>query len=145
MDDQNTDTPESDATDATMLLRIEEMIRTHISQIDDLIAKITEHKDMIDDVFKNSETFQEHDKIAKEATRIRSKTKQEIMKQPQVAELAAKLKEMKNEKTELQEGLSDYLREYQRISGSNEIEGEDGEVREIVYVAKLVRKSKFRP
>ena len=46
---------------------------------------------------------------------------------------------------ELNEGLSDYLREYQRLSGSNEIEGEDGELRTIVYVAKLVRKSVFRP
>ena len=52
---------------------------------------------------------------------------------------------MKSEQSELKTGLSDYLREYQRLSGSNEIEGEDGEVREIVYVAKLVKKSKYRP
>ena len=68
------------------------------------------------------------------------------MKRPDVAALAGKLKSLKSEKKELQEGLSDYLREYQRLSGSNEIEGEDGEIRQIVYVAKLVKKSsKFRP
>jgi len=139
------ETTPTDGSDATLLLRIEEMIRTHISQIDELGGKITEHKDMIDDVFKNSETYQEHDKLAKEAGRIRTNTKKEIMKQPAVAEIAARLKEMKSEQSELKEGLSDYLREYQRLSGSNEIEGEDGEVREIVYIAKLVKKGKYRP
>src|SRR3989344_1973796 len=139
------DVAPTDGSDATLLLRIEDMIRTHISQIDELGGKITEHKNMMDDVFKNSETYQEHDKLVKEASKIRSNTKKEIMKQPAVAELAAKLKVMKSEQSELKTGLSDYLREYQRLSGSNEIEGEDGEVREIVYVAKLVKKGKYRP
>ncbi len=67
------------------------------------------------------------------------------MKQPHVADVANKLKTLKSERAELEDGLSDYLREYQRLSGSNEIEGDDGQVRQIVYVAKLVRKSQFRP
>ena len=135
----------SNSSDAALLLKIEEMIKTHITQISELTEQITERKDMLEDIFKNDETFQAHDKAAKEAAKIRSGTKQQIMKKPQVADLAAKLKDLKMEKSELQDGLSDYLREYQRLSGSNEIEGEDGEVREIVYVAKLVRKSQYRP
>lgn len=140
MDEQNPPTG-----DAALLIRIEEMIKTHLSQINTLSEQITEHKDIVDDIFKNDETFQKHDEVAKEAARIRSKTKSEIMKRPEVADKAAKLKELKSEKKELQEGLSDYLREYQRLSGSNEFEDENGEVREIIYVAKLVKKSAFRP
>jgi|SRR3989344_7338301 len=135
----------STSNDAVLLVKIEEMIKTHISQIDTLQEDITKHKEMLDDIFGNDETFKEHDKIAKEANRIKSKTKSEIMKRPDVADLANKLKALKSEKMELNEGLSDYLREYQRLSGSNEIEGDDGELRTIVYVAKLVRKSVFRP
>jgi len=132
--------------DAVLLVKIEEMIKTHLSQIDQLAEEVSNHKDMVDDIFVNDPTFGEHDKIAKEAAKVRSKTKAEIMKRPDVAALAGKLKSLKSEKKELQEGLSDYLREYQRLSGSNEIEGEDGEIRQIVYVAKLVKKSsKFRP
>lgn len=131
--------------DATLLLRIEEMIKTHLQQIEALSEDITKRKDMLDDIFLNDETYQEHDKVAKEAAKIRSKTKQEILKRPDVADLSNKLKALKSEKKELQTGLSDYLREYQRLSGSNEIEGEDGELREIVYTAKLVKKSPFRP
>lgn len=101
---------------------------------------------MSDDIFGNDEVFKEHDKKAKEASKVRSGTKQQILKRPDVADLANKLQALKSEQMELKEGLSDYLREYHRLSGSTEIEGEDGEVREIVYMAKLVKKSsKFRP
>lgn len=137
MDEKNS-TPTDN--DAVLLVRIEEMIKTHISQIDTLTEQISKQKEMVDDIFVNDETFVEHDNIAKQAAKIRSKTKQEIMKRPDVANIVSKLKTLKSEKLELQKGLSDYLREYQRLSGSNEIEGEDGQIREIVYTAKLVRK-----
>lgn len=138
--------PESSGNDVVLLTRIEEMIKTHLSQIGELQEEITKHRDMVNDIFANDETYQEHDKIAKEAVRIRSNTKKEIMKRLEVADLANKLKSLKSEQSELKVGLSDYLREYQRLSGSNEIEGEDGELREIVFVAKLVkRSSKFQP
>lgn len=130
-----------DGSEAVLLLRIEEMIKTHISQIDNLSEEITKHKAMLEDIFKNDSTYQEHDKIVKEAARVRTGTKQQILKRPDVADLDNKLKTLKSEQTELKGGLSDYLREYQRLSGSNEIEGEDGEIREIVYMAKLVKKS----
>ena len=136
---------DSSGNDAMLLVRIEEMIKTHIGQIDDLQAEITKRRDMVNDIFANEEIFQEHDKVAKEAVRVRNNTKKEIIKRSDVAELTNKLKELKSEQKELRGGLSDYLREYQRLSGSNEIETDDGQVREIVYSAKLVKKSQFRP
>ena len=146
MDDQEPQKAVEKPTDndAVLLVRIEEMIKTHMAQIDSLQEEITKRKDMLDDIFTNDETYQEHDKVAKEAAKIRTGTKQQIMKRPDAADLSNQLKSLKSEQKELKEGLSDYLREYQRLSGSNEIEGEDGEIREIVYVAKLVKKtSKF--
>lgn len=140
------DNQEASGNDAILLVKIEEMIKTHIAQIDSLQEEITKHRDMVNDIFANEETFQEHDKAAKEAARVRSNTKKQIMKRPDVADLDNKLKSLRSEQKELKEGLSDYLREYQRLSGTNEIEGEDGELREIVFVAKLVkRSSKFQP
>lgn len=136
----------ADENDSVLLQRIEEMIKSNTSQIDNLQEEAGKFKDMIDDVLTNDATYQEHEKIAKEAVRVRSNTKKEILKRPDVADFVNKMKALKSEQKELKSGLSDYLREYQRLSGSNEIEGEDGEVREIVYVARLVkRSSKFRP
>lgn len=143
------DTPVQDKAsdnDAILLLKIEEMIKTHIAQIEQLQEDITKHRDMVNDIFVNDETFQKHDKVAKEASRIRSNTKKQIMKRGDVADLSNKLMDLRSEVNDLQTGLSDYLREYQRLSGSNEIEGEDGQIREIVFVAKLRKRSdKFRP
>ena len=56
-------------------------------------------------------------------------------------ELNQKLKDMKNEMSDARDALSTYLREYQSKTGQNEFEGEDGELRQIVFVAKLVRKT----
>lgn len=141
MDKQET----ASSNDAVLLVKIEEMIKTHLTQIETLQEEITKHKDMVNDVFANDETYQEHDKIAKESARIRFNTKKEILKRSDVAQLSNRLHELKSEQKELKDGLSDYLREYQRLSGSNEIEGEDGETREIIFVAKLVKRSpKFK-
>ncbi len=143
MDNQETQAQQESTSnnDAVLLVRIEEMIKTHTSQIDSLQEEITKYRDMVNDILENDETFQEHDKAAKEAARIRANTKKEIMKRPDAADLANKLKALKSEQKELREGMSDYLREYQRLSGSSEIEGEDGQLREIVFVAKLVKRS----
>lgn len=142
MDDQNVLEPaeNSDASQASILINLESIIKGHISSIDRLEEEMEKHKSMLDDIFENDATYKEHAEKAKEAARIKSATKAQIMKQPQVAELAEKVKGMKSELNEMKDALSDYLKEYQRMSGVNEIEGEDGEVREIVYVAKLVKK-----
>lgn len=146
MDDPKNETPKAPDNDAILLLKIEEMIKAHMAQIDGLQEEITKHRDMFNDIFVNDETFQEHDKVAKEASRIRSNTKKQIMKRSDVADLSNKLQDLRLEQKELQEGMSDYLREYQRLSGSNEIEGEDGQIREIIYTAKLIKRpTKFTP
>lgn len=145
-EDTKQETQAPDGSDAVLLVRIGEMIKTHISQIDTLAEDISKRKEMIDDIFGNDETYQEHDKIAKEAAKVRSATKKQIMKRSDVADLSNKLAELKSEQSDLRNGLSDYLREYQRLSGLNEIEGEDGEIREIVSTMKLVKKSyQFKP
>lgn len=133
------------SSDGALLIKIEEMIKTHISQIDSLAGEVQKHKEMMDDIFANDETFQEHDKIAKEAIRIKSNTKKEIMKRPDVADLFNKMKTLKSEKSELETGMADYLNEYQRLSGSNQIEDNEGTIREIIMVPKLVKKGAFRP
>lgn len=138
-DDQNI--PSSDHSAAEVLLNMESMIKATISNLDKGRVELKKLKEMLSDMLNNDPTYQEHDRLAKEANKVKSKTKAEILKQPEAAELNKKIKELAVELKESQNGLSEYLREYQRLSGSNEIEGDDGEVREIVYVAKLVKRS----
>jgi len=124
-----------------IILDLEKLIKNHISSIDRIKIELKKHREMLEDVFINDPTYKLHAEKAKEANKLKSSTKQQIARQPNVANLLSKVKGMREEVKGLEGALSDYLREYQRLSGVNEIEGEDGEVREIVYVAKLVKRS----
>lgn len=126
---------------STILISLESTIKSHITSLDKLGEELRKHKEMLDDIFANDETYQKHLETAKEATKIKTATKQQILNRPQAKELNEKVKSFKSEIKEQEGALSDYLQEYQRLSGVNEIEGEDGEMREIVYVAKLIRKA----
>lgn len=135
MDDQTTI-----ENQASILLNLEDLIKSHLAQLDLLDSELDKNKSLLDSIFANDPTYQEHEQNAKEASKIKSATKQQILKQPQAADLSNKVKSLKSQISELNGALSDYLREFQRLSGLNEIEGNDGELRQIVYVARLVKK-----
>lgn len=126
---------------SSVVLNMENMIKSLMAAIDEKSEEADKYKSALNDILENDETYQEHSKLAKEASRVKSATRKQILKQPQAADLDSKVKTLTSEIKETKASLSDYLREFQRISGISEIEGKDGELREIVYTAKLVRKS----
>lgn len=130
-----------DQTNAEILINMESMIKSHLASLDKLQEECSKHKSMLDDIFENDPTYKEHSEKAKESSKVKANTKAQILKRPQAADLDNKVKTLRSEVKEIQKALSDYLQEYARLSGVNEIEGEDGEVREIVYTARLVKKS----
>ena len=123
-------------SDAQLLLNLEEMIRNHRSIIENSKKELTEQRGMLNDTFANDPTYMEHQEEVKKATKTRNATKAEILKRPEVALLAEKVKSLQSQMREYSAALSDYLREYQRVSGQNTFE-DNGEVLEIFYVAKL--------
>lgn len=133
--------PTSDPNAATVLLELERTIKNHITDIDKRKAELKSQREMMDSALMNDETYRLHTEEAKKAAKIKAQTKFQILQLPTNKQLSEKVKELAAEIKELDGALSDYLREYQRMSGSTEIETNDGEVREIVYVAKLVKKS----
>jgi hypothetical protein len=134
MADQSADT-------AQVIISLESMIKNHISSLSKLEEEFRKHKEMLDDIFASDETYQKHLEAAKEATKVKTATRMQILRRPQAADLDKKVKELKADIKENQASLSDYLGEYQRLSGVNEIESDDGEVHEIVFSAKLIRRS----
>lgn len=140
--EEETETPSGTAADqATVLLSLDELIKSHIASIDKLREELTQQRQMLEDAFVNNDTYQEHAKKVKEANKIKSETRQQIMKQPAMEVISSKVKGLSADLKEKQVALSEYLQEYQRMSGANEIEGYDGEVREIINTAKLIKKA----
>lgn len=133
--------PQTGDNGATVLLELEQTIKNHIADIDRRKAELKKQREMMESALLNDETYRLHTEEAKKAAKVKGQTKFQILQLPENKQLAQKVKDLSSEVRELTSALSDYLREYQRMSGSSEIETEDGEVREIVYVAKLVKKS----
>lgn len=130
------------STDATMILELESMIKNSLTTVDRNKTELKKLKEMMESALTNDEGYREASEKAKEAAKVKGKAKLNVLANPATKQIDEKIKDLTAEIKELNVGLSEYLREYQRLSGSSEIEGEDGQVREIVYVAKLIKKSK---
>ena len=129
------------ADQATVLLSLEELIKNHIQSLDKLRDELKTHREMFSDAFENNETYRENTAKVKEANKVKSQTREQIIKQPAMQSLGEKIKTLSSDLKEKQGALSDYLLEYQRMTGATEIEGYDGEMREIINNAKLIKRS----
>lgn len=137
--DSSPDVVTTDQT--TVLLSLEELIKNHIQSLEKLQDDVKKHREMFADAFENSEVYREHEKRVKDVTKEKSQAREQILKQPAMQSLGQKIKDFNTELKEKKAALSDYLLEYQRMSGATEIEGHDGKVRDIVNNAKLVKRS----
>jgi len=122
-------------------LNLTKQINLFISRIERLKDEVKPLREMLASMLDNSEEYKNADKEAKKASGKRNEIKKSILSTPAGKELDEKMKSAKQELSDAQEALSYYLREYSTQTGLNEFEGEDGELRQIVYVAKLVRKT----
>ena len=136
--EESNDSPEDRSQ---VLTSLDAMIKAHVQSVDRLKVETKKLRDMIEDGFANDAVYKEHDDAAKAAAKIKQATKAQIMKQPAILTLVQKMKTLSSELKEKQFSLSDYLLEYQKLSGANQIETDDGQILEIVNSAKIVRKS----
>lgn len=133
---------ENNQNQVTILQSLESLIKENLSKVGKLQEEANQSKEMIDSVLSNDEVYKQHEEAAKQAQKVKTATKSEILKRPDVKHIAEKLKNIKLEIKEIKESMSSYLTEYQRLSGSNQIEDQTGNVMEIVYVAKLVKRQR---
>jgi hypothetical protein len=127
------DTPLSQTSDLVSL------INSTRGQIGHLREEAGKLKEMLDDIFQNDPTYQTHDAAVKEASKIRSGTRKQILKMPQAADLTNRIQSLRSQIKERGGELSDYLQDYSRSTGANSFETEDGQVLQIIYTAKLAK------
>jgi hypothetical protein len=138
---EGTENNEEVSESVLSLLDIQNAINTRLKKLENFKEDMKPHKEMLDSIFANDDDYTEKSELAKKASKNKGEAKRRILRQPQAAELNQKIEDIRNETKDVQEGLSYYLREYQRLTGANEFESEDGELRQIIYIAKLVRKT----
>lgn len=141
MEDQNQNPtlPEDTNAAVTNLFTIENLIKTHVSHIETVKNELHKHSEMMTDILNNDESYKKITEEIKEHNKKKTEAKQNLLKVPSTATLNQKIKDMKQEIKELNQALSNYLQQYQKLADTDQIESEDGEVRQIVYSARLVK------
>lgn len=135
-EDEVIDMPEG----VTGLLDLEGLIKNHAESIDKLKLEAKQVKEMFEDSFDSNPTYREHMDKVKEVTRAKNALKQQIAKQPSVAQLEQKLKDIRFDLSEKKKTMSDLLLDYKEQTGALQLELFDGQVLEIVSTAKLVKR-----
>lgn len=119
-----------------------EIVRRRLTIIEKSREELKKLKEMYTDAFLNNELFVKADKLVKEATQKRKEIQAELSKQPAVAQVAGKLKDVKEQVKSEEVSLGDDLMEYYKTAGVMEIEDADGNVREFQITIKLKPKVK---
>jgi len=132
---------DSSAGRVSLTVDLTGLINSHIDQLEHHRSQMGELREMLDSVFQNEPTYQAHDAAVKEASKVRGNTKKQLQKQPQVQDLINRIQDHKSHMKELKTALSDYLQEYASTTSSRTFETTDGQLREIVYDARLVKGS----
>jgi hypothetical protein len=124
----------------TDLINIESLINSHDTKLEALQKELKIHKGMLSDLLENNDEYAKTSEEASKLTKLKTLAKQKVLKLPSAVSLVEKVKDCQMQAKELKVALSDYLAQYVNLSGTNQIEGPDGVIRQIVYTAKLIKK-----
>lgn len=126
---------------AVNLLSIESLINSHDTRLDILQKELKTQKAMLADLLDNNDEYAKASEDASKLNKLKTLAKQKALKLPSAISLVDKIKDGQSQVKELRVALSDYLAQYVNLSGTNQIEGADGVIRQIVYSARLVKKA----
>lgn len=126
---------------AANLLSIENLIKSHDQRLDTLSKELRTQKEMLDGILDNDEEYRTSATEASKYIKLKSVARQKVLKRSESVALVEKIKDYQAQIKELKIALSDYLSQYVAISGINQIEGADGILRQIIYTARLVKKT----
>lgn len=128
-----------DSEPLSAFLDLHGLIKNHVAGAEKLKQEIRTTREMYEDSFNNNPTYREHAEKVKDASRAKASVKLEIRKQPSVANLEQRLKDLKFDLREKNKTLSDLLIDYKENSGATQLELFDGQMYDIVPSAKLIR------
>lgn len=119
------------------LMATQNIIQRYSEQYDQLNTKIKDLREMLKNLYDNDEELQTKEEEAKTLTQDVRQRKQRIKESPEAIELQMKMKEMGEEKKEIEETLNNHLLRYYTLTGSQVIEEADGSEREFKINARL--------
>lgn len=126
-------------SESDTLLSLENLIKNHVESINKLKVELKTQREMFEDSFNSNPKYREQEDKVKSVTKEKNSIRAEILKQPSVAMLSQKIKDIRFDMTEQQKTLSDLLVDYQEQTKATQLELFDGSVFEMVKSVKLVK------
>ena len=151
--DTNTDqtlTPEAPIEDAELvtaprggmnIVELTALINRYEGDMKKMKDNLKIQSGMLRDAVEGDAAYHELDVQSKDLQKKKTEIKQRVMKTQAMEAVVAKVEEYKSEIKDAREMLSGYLEEYQRVAGTNIIEGEHGEIKEIIPQYRLVKRN----
>lgn len=143
-------TPEATVEDAEIvsaprggmnIVELTALINRYESDMKKMRDNLKIQSGMLRDAVEGDAGFHELDVQSKDLQKKKNEIKQKTMKTQAMEAVVAKIEEYKSEMKDAKEMLSGYLEEYQRVAGTNIIEGENGEIKEIIPQYRLVKRN----
>lgn len=119
------------------LVATQNLIQRYSQQFDTLKKQMSELRDSLNNIFENDNELQEKEAQAKNLTTDVKQHRQKVKESPEAVQLQMKIKELGEEKKEIEEALSNHLLRYYQLTGSQVIEQPDGTEREFNVNARL--------
>ncbi len=133
--------PVSDAPTGMNIVELTALINRYESDMKKMRDNLKIQSGMLRDAVEGDAAYHDVDVQSKDIQKKKAEIKQRVMKTPAMEAVVAKIEEYKGEMKDAKEMLSGYLEKYQRVAGTNIIEGENGEIKEIVPQYRLVKRN----
>lgn len=122
------------------LIATQNLIQRYSQQDDTLRKQMGELREQLNNLFENDTDLQEKEIQAKQLTTDVKAAKQKVKESPEAVQTQLKIKELGEERKEIQEALNNHLLRYFQLTGSQVIEQPDGSEREFSISARLKAK-----
>ena len=119
------------------LLATQNLIQRYSHQFDTLKKQMSELRESLNNLFENDTELQEKEAQAKSLVTDVKQQKQKVKESPEAVQLQLKIKDLGEEKKEIEEALNNHLLRYYQLTGSQVIEQPDGSEREFSVSARL--------
>lgn len=138
---ENTNIQNTQGTDkAQNLVALEGLIINYLEKIENQQTETSKVKEMLSTALENDPDYSAACEQLKETTKVKKEVKARLLKQPDISSLYSQVKEATADLKEMRQTLSTHLQSYAQIAGTNQFEDKDGQVREIVYTAKVIKR-----
>jgi len=121
------------------LINCESLINNGVVRYDTLKKETGDLKSQLDSILENDDEYQKLCEEVNIKSKLKKIAKQKVMQRQEAATLNEKIRDGNCQLKELKTAISDYLAQYVSLSGTNQIELNDGVMRQILTSAKLVK------